>query len=398
MSTEILKLVHGDIAREARLRAKPKYVEFPHAVFTVDFEIDSKLADQLDTDARFVSKMRGEVMEKYEKLVVDFAQRWAEADQVASKEPLSKYELEDLHRDVERLFVDCRKDILDIVRHHIDAWLQVRKDRTAYKREVGVNLVVGSISVGLGGFSAITGAATLGVSFVTGLIGVVKGLAKLWLEYKRLAADVDAAHAKVVQTVKDLVEAYQDSSDNAVGGKEVLKSAVADFFVVRMATIKRADTEFVTYKGKVAPLHERTADLGRALNELLDRQTQLDHKVADELRHLLQKQQRRSDKFDRFMGAMEMSRAQVQKLIGEIGTMDQVLRKHEDFTKRLAADLAELHARKPTWAARTEWVVKAASIVVSPTVTAIVTHGENLQKIADVLESSYEAFRKEVGA
>lgn len=398
MSKEILKLVHGDITNEARREVKPKYVGYDHAVFTVDYEMDSDLVDQLDTDAHFVAKMRGDIMKLYEELVAEFAKRWAEAEHVASKEPLSSQELKDFQHDVATMFDKYRKSIEAKADDHVKRWLQVRKDRKDYTHDVAFKVVVGTASALGGGFSAVTGIATMGVSFVTGLIGLVKGLSKLWTEYRRVAADVDQAHKKVVDTIADLQKAYEGKSDRGVGWREAGKTALADFLVVQMATIKRADVEFMTYKGKVAPLHEHTAALGRALNALLDKQVQIDHKIVEELKVAMKKENRRSDKFDRFIGAMEQSRAEVQKLIAGIEKMHPILASHDKFTDDLAAALADLHARKPTFAKGLEIASKVLSIAASPTVTAIATHGDNLRKIADVLESGYEAFAKEVGA
>jgi DNA repair exonuclease SbcCD ATPase subunit len=396
MAQESLTLLKGDISKEARKLVNPKFVEFKQATFTVTFKMDSALADKLDTDARFVSKLYDDITKEYEELVQYFAMKWQHAEDYASILPLSKEEKKELIDDLEDAFEKYRKRVVEKAEDHVDKWLQVRKDRTKYTRSVATNVALGSLSIASGAVSAAAGAVSGGASLVMAIVSIGKGLVKLVREIKRVAADVGKAQTQVEKTVKDLEASYKNSKAWQVGLKEVGKSAVKDFLAYEMASIKRADNEFVTYKGKVAPLHEHTAQLGKDLNELLDKQTELDRKLDKEVEALLAKQKRSIKKLGEFQKSLEESRKAVMELITQIGQMDKVLDDHEAFKADLERSLKALHEEKPEWAGYVEKLVWLVSLGTNPAINAVITHGENFEKITNLLEKGYQAIEKEI--
>jgi hypothetical protein len=138
-----------------------------------------------------------------------------------------------------------------------------------------------------------------------------------------------------------------------------------------------------------------SAKLGKDLNKLLDAQTQLDRKVIKEVEKQLAKRKAKLKKLGGLQKAIDESRAMVQKLIGQLIDMNKLLESHEAFTVQVEASIVALKAKKPGWATVAEKIVWLSSIVASPTIMTIASDAENLEKLAGLIEKSFEALKDE---
>jgi CII-binding regulator of phage lambda lysogenization HflD len=394
--TERLKIIEGDIAREIRRKVRLKYIEIPNLVFRVSYVVETSLAKKLDTDVRFVSKLYGDATDLYEELQFKVARACIETDNLGSIMPLKDSELSELDERVKKLFKEYRDKITKVIEDHVNRWLQVRKDRTKYKRSVAWNITTGTVGVvsGVGSFAA--GTVTGGLSGILAVVSILKGIYKLAKEIKRIAQDLDKAQRQVQKTMSELVKSYLHSKKWKVGIKELGKHSLHAFFVYEMVSIKRLEKEFVTYKGKVAPLHEKSASLGKSLHKVLDAQTDVDREIEKREKQLRQRR-RVSKKLLKLKGNLKENRKQVMKLMDDLSGLDKQLTQHEDFTDKVKETLSELNAKKPGWTKPAHWLISLASIGADPSIQAIVSDGESLEKYADLLKSGYEAIRDEIG-
>jgi carbon monoxide dehydrogenase subunit G len=398
MGMEKLTILKGDVSKEAGKKANPKAIKLANAWFEVTLEVEKKLAGKLDTDVRFVSKLYDDVTKNYRKLVDDTADLWrkAESNAVAMAPIVKAKDLQaKFDADRAKLFKNCEGQITKNVNQHINRWLQVRKDRTKYKWSVAYKIGIGVAQIGGGSGAAAAGLVSGGTSWVLTIVGIAKGIVKIAKEIKRMAADVGKAQKQLEGTVKELMASYMTKSKTSVGVREVGKSFVAEFTLIEMKSIKRANKELITYKGKVTPIHEKSAKLGKELHKLLDAQTQLDRKVEKEWATLFAG--KKAKKLVVLEKAIDKSCQAVESMINRLTGMNDVLDKHETFTTQMEASIAALKAKKPGWAKQAEKIIWLGSIAATPVIMTIDTDAENLEKLGGLIKKGFEGVKGELG-
>jgi|GEM_PF-5246759 len=385
---ERLKVIKGNLGKELRAQVKPKAVVIPDLVFRADYVVETKLAKKLDTDARFVAKLYDDATRLYKELMMKLAKLYVEADGLASIIPLSDQEKRGIDQKVSKLFDEYQGKITKVIEGHVNQWLQVRKDRTKYKRNVAWNITKGTVGIASGAGSFAAGTVTGGLSGVLAIVSILKGVYKIVKEIKRMAQDLDAAQQQLQKTMASLSDSYLHSKKWKVGSKELGKHAVESFFVYEMASINRADKEFVTFKGKAAPLHKQSAELGKSLHKILDKQSGVDKKIDQQITKKLKKRKFVSKTMPKLQRDLTENRKQVMKLIDDLSQLNSELDKLESFQRNAEQMLLGLKAKKPTWVKKAEKVVSIASLLSNPCILAIANDGESLMKYSELLTKS----------
>ena len=157
-----------------------------------------------------------------------------------------------------------------------------------------------------------------------------------------------------------------------------------------MASINRADKEFVTFKGKATPLHKQSAELGKSLHKILDKQSEVDKKIDQQITKKLKKRKFVSKTLPKLQRNLTENQKQVMKLIDDLSKLNSELDKLESFQRNTEQMLRELKAKKSTWVKYAEKVVSIASILSNPCILAIVNDGENFSKYSELLTGSVE--------
>ena len=393
MGKEKLTIIKADVKNEVAKIVKPKFVELGKMTFVASCEVDSSVAKELDTDARFVAKLYDDATKEYKKLLGEVSLRVQTADNLGSILPLTDKECKEFDADINKLFAKYQKSIEAVANNHFNKWKQANKDRKKYRLKVVSTIVIGSACAIGSTASLAAGAVTGGVSIAASIYGIAQSVVSVARAIQKVTSDLEKIHKNLEKATKELVDAYTKQSKAKVKAKEIGKEFLADFLMIETAGFNRVDKHLETYKAKLKNIDRDVAKLGKELNKLLDQQSKLDKEIAKKLGKMAKDRNYKSKKIDGLFGAMEQLRKTTAKLIKDLEAYHVMLKPAEKFRDDTDKAVAALRHKDPTWA---KWAIWIGSLGLSTSVSSIASGGENLVKAAQAIEQGFSALSSEL--
>lgn len=393
MGKEKLTIIKADVNNEVTKAVKPKFIKLGKMTFLASCEVDSSVAKELDTDARFVAKLYDDATKEYKKLLGEVSLRVKTADDLGSIMPLTDKECKEVDADIGKIFAKYQSSIEGVANSHFNKWKQANKDRKKYRLKVGCAIVLGSAAAIGSTASLAAGAVTGGVSIAASIYGIAQSVVSVARAVQKVTSDIVKVHSDLEKALKELVSAYKTQSKAKVKAKEIGKEFLADFLMVETAGFNRVDKHLETYKAKLKNIDRDVAKLGKELNKLLDQQSKLDKEIAKKLGKMAKDRNYKSKKIDGLFGAMEQLRKTTAKLIKDIEAYHVMLKPAEKFRDDTDKAVAALRHKDPTWA---KWAIWIGSLGLSTSVSSIASGGENLVKAAQAIEQGFSALSSEL--
>ena len=393
MATEKLTIIKADVKNEITKKVKPKFVKLGNMNFAATVEVDTKVAAELDTDARFVAKLYDDATKEYKKLLNECSLRVSQANDLGSVMPLSDKECKELDADIKKIFAKYEKSIEQVATKHFDKWKQANKDRKKYRIKVVSAIVLGSAAAIGSTASLAAGAVTGGVSIAASIYGIAQSIVSVARAVQKVTSDIVKVHGQLEKALKELVSAYEKQSKAKVKAKEIGKEFLADFLMIETAGFNRVDKHLETYKAKLKNIDLEIAGLGKELNKLLDKQGKLDKEIEKKLGKMAKDRGYKSKKLEGLFAAMEAARKETAKLIKSIEAYHVSIKPAEKFRDDAQKAVDALRHKDPVW---TKWAIWIGSLGLSTAVTSIASGGENLVKAASAIEQGFSSLSKEL--
>lgn len=392
MATEKLTIIKADVKNEVTKAVKPKFVKLGNMTFQATCEVDKKVANELDTDARFVAKLYDDATKEYKKLLNEVSLRVQSADNFASIIPLTDKEYKEFDADIKSLFAKYQKSIESVANSHFNKWKQGNKDRKKYRLKVGCAIVLGSASAIAGTASLAAGAVTGGVSIAASIYAIAQSVVSVARAIQKVTSDIVKVHGDLEKALRELVSAYDKQSKAKVKAKEIGKEFLSDFLMIETSGFNRVDKHLETYKAKLKNIDLDVAKLGKELNKLLDQQSKLDKEIDKKLGKMVNDRKYKSKKISGLFDSMESARKATAKLIKDIEAYHVMLKPAEKFRDDTQKAVAALRHKDPTW---TKWAIWIGSLGLSAGVSTIASGGENLVKAAEGVQKGLNALSSE---
>ncbi|KAE9627368.1 MULTISPECIES: hypothetical protein [Parasedimentitalea] len=394
MGKEKLTIIKADVKNEVAKIVKPKFVELGKMTFVASCEVDSSVAKELDTDARFVAKLYDDATKEYKKLLGEVSLRVQAADNLGSVMPLTDKECKEFDADINKIFAKYQKSIEGVANAHFSKWKQANKDRKKYRLKVVSTIVIGSACAIGSTASLAAGAVTGGVSIAASIYGIAQSVVSVARAIQKVTSDLEKVHQNLEKAIKELVSAYTKQSKAKVKAKEIGKEFLADFLMIETSGFNRVDKHLETYKAKLKNLDLEAAKLGKELNKILDQQSKLDKEIDKKLGKMVKDRKYKSKKIDGLFESMEQARKATSQLIKDIEDFDARLKPAEKFRDSTQKAVDALRHKDPTWA---KWAIWIGSLGLSGGVSTIAAGGQNLVKAADGIGKGLGALASELG-
>lgn len=356
---EVLTIIKADVSKEINAKVKPKFLKLGKMEFKTTVEVEKKMADELDTDARFVAKLYDDATKKYKELLSACCLKVQYYNDLSKMIPLTDKELKELNSDLKGLFEKYNKEIEKVVNKHFETWKKTNKARTKYRLKIAGAIVVGSASVVVSSVSLAAGAVTGGVSIAASIYGIAQSVVAIGRAVQKICQDIATVQKNLEKAVKELVSSYEKQSKAKVKAKEIGKEFVSDFLMVEMAGFNRCDKHMETYTAKLKNLELESGKLGKTLNKLLDEQAKMDKEINRKLEKIAKDRNYKSKKLDGLFDSMEKCRKASAKLIKDLEAWHIMLKPAEDFRDGCKKAIEALRHKDPVWA---KWIIWIGSL------------------------------------
>lgn len=355
MANDYFALVDINLAAECNKKIKFEFLKAPSKfTFRIEAVLGEELLDKVENDVEF----QGEVEKLRDKLLQSARARYvkalSEAENEASQlEKPTEQALEKIAKDGDKEIDEELVNLNTIAQGQLDKivkqWLQDRKERKAYVvkcvRKV-VSASIGIVTGSIGVASSVTGNVA---GLVLGIIALVKSIANLAKEVINLAKDLDTAESDLKKTLEKAVKTAAKDSSTKIAAKEVAAAITAKLFFFKPATIKDCKGDYDLFIGKLRGVQVKLSDYSSKLNEMLEKQTELNTtinvKIAKELSDRGYKSKRLpglQKKLEKLEKSTALQIATIEKMYARI----EVGKKNDKAYAELVKEMEKL---TPTW-------------------------------------------------
>jgi tetratricopeptide (TPR) repeat protein len=263
----------------------------------------------------------------------------------------------------EKEFEDALEAAVGRASEELHRLAKVRVDYRNYKIKSGAQLgltiagaTAAAVSIGLAPFS--------GPAMAISLLGAIRGAVSAGKQIALLSMQAEELINRVKANLKDLNKRYETWSGAQIGGAEVgvtLVNAIAPTF---FSTIKNVGSECDQIGDKINGIEVQAGDVSIALNEAIDYQEELKATIKDWIKdNRMEMSPKLQKSFTAMLAELKKNEVAVGKLVNEVGTLNERVKKAGADQKKLSRSIAALSAREPTAAKFAEVFVEVGASV-----------------------------------